>query len=59
MTMKPATVVKFYASPDGFPLIDVRFDHRPDTISHGHFAWAIQELVEDIDTITFEQLTDS
>ena len=44
-TNRPATVVCWYGkrssyNPDWtYPsLIDVRFDHRPDDISHGHFA---------------------
>ncbi len=48
MTMKPATVVKWYGESkegiDGAPvrryedMIDVIFDHKPERISEGHFA---------------------
>lgn len=50
-TVKKATVVKWYgksvppiSGEDGSNweyenLVDVRFDHRPDSISHGHFAY--------------------
>lgn len=42
-TMRPATVVRWYGYTSKnfgrYPeLIDVRFDHRPDTISRGHFT---------------------
>jgi len=43
VTMKPGTVTRWYGyrHPERGPyenLIDVRFDHRPDDISHGHFV---------------------
>ncbi len=44
MTMKPATVIKWYGKYDKDPiwnyesLIDVVFDHRPDTPSKGHIT---------------------
>lgn len=56
VTMKEATVIQRYGSlaihyPSGtlgpYPdLIDVRFDHRPETISKGHFTDFAKELPE-------------
>lgn len=52
MLMRPATVVRRYgkvtdygSGPCQYPdLVDVVFDHRPDTVSHGHFTDRIDPL---------------
>lgn len=52
MTLKPATVVCHYGALKEYysrdlslgpysSLIDVRFDHRPEKISKGHFTYGI------------------
>ncbi len=42
---KPATVLRVYRYPnDGRMVADVRFDHRPERISHGHFVTWIDHL---------------
>jgi len=45
-TVRPATIIRRYGKRDPkfgiYPdLIDVRFDHRPDKISKGHFISCI------------------
>jgi hypothetical protein len=56
VTVKPATVIQRYGRLETFypisetvlgpypDLIDVRFDHRPDQVSHGHFAEHVKEI---------------
>ena len=55
VTVKPATVVARYGkkvnnnltnNKDCFypDLVDVKFDHRPDDISEGHFTHAIKRI---------------
>ena len=53
MTMKPATVVcrygyRSYYHPEWvYPdLVDVKFDHRKDYISHGHFTNSVELIGE-------------
>lgn len=49
-TMRKATVISRYGCEGTFgrypDLIDVRFDYRPDEISHGHFTEMV-EMIED------------
>lgn len=41
-TMRPATVVRWYVKREPTNrlqwLVDVRFDHQPEKVSHGHFT---------------------
>ena len=53
MTMKPATVVRWYGFKHKrygvYPNnVDVLFDHRPERVSHGHFVWATKKLEESL-----------
>ena len=38
---KPATVERIHWDAEGRTLVDLRFDARPDRISHSHFIGAI------------------
>lgn len=53
VTMKPATVICRYGMWSGWyenerycypDLVDVKFDHRPELISHGHFTSGVKRI---------------
>src|SRR3972149_10028441 len=39
----PATIEWVHEDRDGAPMVDVRFDHRPENVSYGHFLHAVAE----------------
>lgn len=49
-TMKSATVIKWYGKRNDNPvwnyqnLVDIRFDHRTERISHGHFVDCVEKI---------------
>jgi len=44
-TIRPATVIRQYIVEHwNEHCVDVRFDHRPDDISHGHFTARMRKL---------------